>query len=261
MVATTPRRLLVVNPNTSAGITETYVAQARSVAPPDTVIDGVTGAFGAAIVSTQAENVVAAHAALDLLARHAGGYDAAILAISFDSGLDAARELLPIPVIGMTRATLEAAAASDRRIGMIVFGAMSLPLYEHILARYAPDIIVAAVEVVAVDTAAGYLDGATRDQRALAAMQRLVREEAVDAIAVCGAAIVGMARRLQPLVPVPLFDGAACAVKAALQALDGGGGPFVRVRPLSACTGISLELARLIAGEDDAPHRSPGAPA
>src|SRR4051794_8850066 len=99
-------RLLVVNPNTSAEVTARFVAEARAVAPPGTVIEGVTGSFGAAIVTTHAENAIAGHAMLDLLAHHAAGHDAVILAISFDTALAAAGDVLDIPVVGITRSAL-----------------------------------------------------------------------------------------------------------------------------------------------------------
>jgi len=41
------------------------------------------------IVSRRSENVIAGHAALDLLARHVADFDAVILAISFDTALAA----------------------------------------------------------------------------------------------------------------------------------------------------------------------------
>ena len=99
-------RLLLVNGNTTQAVTDAVCAEARRICAPGTEIEGATASFGADIVTTHAGNAVAAHAVLDVLASHTGRYDAAILAISFDSGLAAARELFPVPVIGMTEAAL-----------------------------------------------------------------------------------------------------------------------------------------------------------
>jgi hypothetical protein len=130
----TRRRILAINPNTSAAVTDAFVAEARRRAPWDVTVEGVTGRFGAGIVSTEAENVVAGHSALALAAEHAAGFDAVILAISFDTALRALRETLPVPVVGITEAALRAAGA--RPLGVVCFGAVSLPLYVRLIAAY-----------------------------------------------------------------------------------------------------------------------------
>ena len=105
-------KLLVVNGNTTQAVADSIVAEARRVAAPGTEVAGVTARFGVGIVATEAGNAIAAHAVLDLLAAHMDGHDAAILGISFDTGLAAARRLSTIPVIGMTEASLMTAAVS-----------------------------------------------------------------------------------------------------------------------------------------------------
>ncbi len=95
---------------------------------------------------------------LDLLAEHHARFDAAILAISFDSGLFAARDLVPIPVIGMTEAALQAAAADGEPVGVVLFGEASLPLYEAHFARLPEGRAIRAIRVVKITSVATYLD-------------------------------------------------------------------------------------------------------
>src|SRR5665213_2259030 len=99
-------KLLLVNGNTTQAVTDLVRAEALLHARPGTDITAVTATFGVPIVSTELENAIAGHAVLDLLATHAPGHDAAVLAISFDTALIAARQLLDISVIGMTEASL-----------------------------------------------------------------------------------------------------------------------------------------------------------
>lgn len=248
MVENKPRRLLVVNPNLSSGVTSAFVEQARAIAPEGTVIDGVTGTFGATIVSIDAENIIASYAALELLAHHATGYDAAILAISFDSGLDGAREIMPIPIVGITEAALTAGAAIDGPMGIVTFGAASLALYRRIIDRYGYQHRVAGWEVIDIAGAAGYLDPKAQDEAVTAAILRLRDRHAVTSAVILGTAIVGMAERLQPGLPIPVLDSAEPAIKAALAAVEKQPHPARQSRPLSSCIGISPELAKLIAG-------------
>ncbi len=237
-------RLLAVNPNTSQEVTDSFVVEARRHAPADVVIDGVTGTFGASIVSTRAENVVAAHSALDLIARHGDGYDAIILAISFDSGLRAARDLVACPVVGITEAAMEAASPHGK-VGLIVFGAMSRGLYEDFVALYrAP---VEAIEVIELTDAATYLAGAGHDEAVIAAAARLA-ERGVAAAVVCGAALVGIAGRIAQRAEIPVFDGAAPSVACALRLAAAPAPPFNPAKPMGLSTGISAQLSALIAG-------------
>jgi allantoin racemase len=115
-------KLLLVNGNTTQAVTERVVAEARRCGAPGTEVTGATARFGVSIVSTEAENDISAHGVLDVLSETYAGHDAAILAISFDTALIGARQIVPIPVIGMTEAALHTACLLRRRFGLISFG-------------------------------------------------------------------------------------------------------------------------------------------
>jgi allantoin racemase len=237
-------KILIVNPNTTAAVTKRFVAAARLVAP-QARIEGVTGKFGAAIVSTEAENVIAGYAALDLLASHWREYDAVILAISFDTGLEATRELLPIPVVGITEAMLLAASAHGN-VGMITFGMVSTPLYRRLVTRHGFGDRIVGIETIEIDSVETYLSPSDREAAMLAAARKLT-ERGADAIVVCGAAMIGAAVRLQPSVSVPVFDSVASALARAFE-LMGQRTATAAPKPVSSTSGISLELSALIAG-------------
>lgn len=237
------RKILVVNPNTSPEVTGAYLAAARALAPPDVALTGVTGRFGARIVSTEAENIIAGHSALDLVAGHAEGHDAVILAISFDTGLDALRSVLPIPVVGITQAALAAAAAGGRRVGVVFFGDVSRGLYEAVLARN--KIVPTGMVAIEVGSTSDYFSPEAKDAAVLDACTRLAGQGA-QAIVICGTAIVGMAARLAPRLPLPVHDGIE-----ALHACLSGPADFAPVhahRSLGESVGLSPALARLLRG-------------
>ena len=208
-------RLLLVNGNMTEAVTTHVVREASLTAQPSTQVAGVTARFGANIVTAEPENVIAAHAVLDLLATHCHNHDAAILAISFDSGLVAAQEMLPIPVIGMTDAALWAASKMSDRVGVVIFGEASRTLYETTFARCRARTAISHVAVIAIDSVGDYLDLTKREAAVLEAIRAMTQTHQIGAAIVCGAAMAGMTRKLQPLAPVPLFDGIACAVQEA----------------------------------------------
>lgn len=244
------RRILVVNPNTTEAVTQGFLDVARRIAPAGLAFDGVTGRFGARIVSNEAENVIAGHSVLDLIAEHAAGHDAVILAISFDTALLAARAMLPIPVIGITEAALAAAQEGGRRVGVVFFGEISRPVYERVFASYGVSPVASAV--VEFASAADYLAAEAKD-RAVAEACRRLADQGAEAAVICGAAAVGMAARLQPDAPIPLFDGAAaiarCAAELAAPSPAMGAETGPRPKAIGDLVGLSPALTALLRGD------------
>lgn len=242
----TSKRLLVVNPNTSQEVTGAFLAAARAIAPHDVTMTGVTGRFGARIVSMEAENVIAGHSALDLVAHHAQGFDGVILAISFDTGLDALRSVLPMPVVGITQAALRQAQTGGRRLGVVFFGEVSRGLYEAVLGRNG--IVPNGIVCVDVGDASDYLSPGAKDEAVRDACVHLEATGA-EAVVIFGAAIVGMAARLAPQLPLPVYDGTE-AVQACLDAIASASASRApKPLPLGDSVGLSAPLASLLRGK------------
>ena len=119
-------RLLMLNPNTSAGVTDLIVAAAQAVASPGTEILPATASRGVPYIATRAEAIIGGAIALEMMAELHEKVDAAVIAAFADPGLGGARELFPIPVIGLAEAgtprvdrpRLAAAAAESSTSGM-----------------------------------------------------------------------------------------------------------------------------------------------
>ena len=89
-------KLLLINPNITAAMTEAMAAEARRYASASTEIIAVTAEFGTQYVENRVEAAIASHAVLDLLAKHTAGCDAAMICAFGDPGLAAAREFADI---------------------------------------------------------------------------------------------------------------------------------------------------------------------
>ncbi len=208
-------RILVVNANTSQIVTEKVAAQARASASPDTEIVAVTGTFGANVIGSRAEHAIGEHSTVALVAQHAPGCDAVVIAVSYDTGLRAARELLAVPVVGMTEAGLLTACMLGGRIGVITFGRRVLPLYHELVAAYGLAARIAGWRVL--ESTAAYQRGAhdVLDREIVAAARDLIERDGAETVVLTGAVMAGVPARLQPDVPVPLIDCMACAVRQA----------------------------------------------
>ena len=241
-------RILVANANTSEAITETCAAAARAAAAPGTEILAATPRFGAAVISTRTENAIAAHALLELLAGHAGAVEAVVLAVSHDTALDAARQLMPCPVVGMTEAACLTALMLGGRFGLVTFGGTET--YREQIARLGLATRLAALRGLPVTPPQALADPEGVGVLVLDAVEAMVAEGA-EAVVLGGAGLAGFDRRLQDRTPVPLLDGIACAVRmaemlvrAAIPKPRAGSHASPRDR---ATLGLSPALARLLA--------------
>ncbi len=205
-------RLLLANANTSVAITDRCAAAARAVAAPGTEIVPATPRFGPTVISTRAENAIAAHAVLDLVAGHAGSVDAVVLAVSHDTALDAARQLMPCPVVGMTEAACLTACLLGRRFGLVTLG--DAAMYGDLIAHHGLSGRLAAMEGVEVAPLRALEDPDGTALLVLDAVRRLAAAGA-DAVVLGGAALAGMEPGLREAAPVPLLDGIGCAVRLA----------------------------------------------
>jgi allantoin racemase len=240
-------RIVLANPNTSAGVTDAIAAAARSVASPGVEIKPVTARFGARVIGTRTEAAVAEHAVLELLAREAEGCTAAIIGASLDSGLRAAREMLTVPVLGLTEAALYVACLGGGRFGAVTLGRRNLPVLREMIEGYGLAQRCGGLRAVE----AGPLELLDAPERLAAligeAAADLVEREMVEAVVLIGAVMAGMPVRVQPRLAVPLIEGVRAAVVLA-EALVRLGLPKPAGLPRRELVGVDPALAARFAG-------------
>ncbi|MGA2289940.1 aspartate/glutamate racemase family protein [Bradyrhizobium sp.] len=208
-------RILLINPNTTTSVTDLITQYVRPMVGENDEIVPVTGRFGARYISTRAAAAIAAHAGLDLLASHVQGCDAVYLACFGDPGLLALREVSPVPVIGMAEASCHAACARGDRFGIVTGGALWKPMLTEFVATLGLADRFAGVQTIAPtgDLIANDPDAALADlARACEACRT---QGGADVVILGGAALAGLAARLQPGVSIPLL----CSVETGMQAV------------------------------------------
>jgi Asp/Glu/hydantoin racemase len=231
-------KLLLINANTSADITAKLVGIARAMAPPGVAVSGATGRFGARYIASRAASAIAAHAAMDAFAEHGEGADAVLIGCFGDPGLDALRELAPVPVLGLADAS--AAAAQGRRFGVVTGGAAWKPMLEEFFAARGYGARLSGVRTVA--PTGGEI--ARDPDAALALLARTCRDcveqDGAEVVILGGAGLAGLAGRLD--LPVPVLCSVEEGVRAALAALGKGGAGWVPHGPVETI-GLSPALA------------------
>jgi allantoin racemase len=208
-------RVLWLNPNMSEALTAGMVESARQAAAPGTEIIPYTARYGVPYISSRAEAAIGARIVLEVLAERQDEIDAAVVAAFADPGLPAARELFPIPVVGMAEAAMLTACMLGRRFSIVSFAAAMEPIfrecveYNGLLGR------LASIRL-ASGTFAGIASVQQEKEDALVALAgKAVEEDGADVIVFGGAPLAGLAAKVAHRIPVPIVDGPAAAVKQA----------------------------------------------
>jgi allantoin racemase len=208
-------RILVVNPNTTASMTDKAAQAARAVAADGTEIIAATAAMGPASIEGHYDGALALPGLLQgIRDGEAAGAQAAVIACFDDTGLDAARSLASIPVLGLCESALVTAGFLAQRFTVVTTLERSRVLLENLTRHYGfgGRAKVRAADIPVLDLerpGSGALDK-LRHQ-----IERALAEDGAEAIVLGCAGMADLAFELQTIYHVPVIDGVSAAVKQA----------------------------------------------
>ena len=207
-------RILLINPNTSRAMTAKIAAAAREVAGPDVIVDAACPRIGASAIESHVDEVAAAAAVVELVAADRDGADPAdayVIACFGDPGLDAARELVAVPVIGIAEAAMHLAAVSGRHFGVVTTLSRTLGRARDLVARYGMERACTSLAATGIPV----LDLEDTGSESVATIELFAAEAAAggaDVIVLGCAGMADLCAELTARVGVPVVDGVAAAV-------------------------------------------------
>lgn len=248
-------KLLLVNPNITDRITAFMLEEALRSAAPGTQVQAVSAPFGTQYVENRAEAAIASHAVLEAVATHGGGCDAVIVAAFGDPGVEAARELFDMPVVGISEAAFHMAWLLGRRYSVVCLTPRLRTWYLECARDTGLDGRLASVRALPrLDAGITEARDAARDAL-LEQCRRAVEDDQAEVVIVGGGPLAGVAREIAHLLPVPVIDGVSCAVRLA-EALVGlhpavpSAGSFARP-PAKPARGLGPALQARITREGE----------
>jgi allantoin racemase len=205
--------LLVINPNSTASMTESIADAARAVAAADTTITAMNPQGRPAAIQGPEDGAAALPGLFALFDREVvgrSGYDAVIIACFDDTGLWALKARSPVPVIGIGEAAFHAAMLVAAKFSVVTTLAVSVPVIERNLAAYGFARRCARVRASGVLVLA-LGDG---DSEALIAEEiaMAVGEDEAAAVVLGCAGMAGLAETMTRRFGLPVIDGVAAAV-------------------------------------------------
>ena len=239
-------RILLINPNTTQAVTDLVAMHVQAIASDAASFVPVTGAFGARYISTRASAAIAGHAALDAFASHGAGCDAVYLACFGDPGLLALREIADVPVVGMAEASCLEACRRGRRFAIVTGGALWQPMLTEFVASIGLADRLAAVRAIAPTGGEIAANPDAALAQLAAACTACATDDGAEVVILGGAALAGLAARIQPKVPVPVLCSVEVGTRAVIAAANA---PYQRGEkpPALNSVGLGNSLANLLA--------------
>jgi allantoin racemase len=243
-------KILLLNPNTTADVTDLLHAAGTKVASPGTELVVATAKRGVPYIATRAEAQIGGAIALEMLAEAGSSVDAAVIAAFGDPGLFGARELFDIPVVGLAEAAMLTACMLGRRFAIVTFARALAPWYQECVAMHGLDARCAGIRT---------LDGtfrsisdvqAEKEDLLVTLANRAVEQDDADVVILSGAPLAGLADKVRDRISVPVVDPIAAAVRqaetlVALKPRKAVAGTFRRPDP-KPTVGLAEPLAAVI---------------
>ena len=243
-------RILLINPNISQSVSALIRSEAQRAASAGTQVEVATASLGVAYIETRFEALLGAYAAAAIAAEHQCAHDALVIAAFGDPGLAGIREIVDIPVVGMTEAALMSACMLGGRFSIIAISHRIQAWYRETVQMHG--LIDRLASIRCLNTPLQNIGTVQQDHepRLRELCKLAVEEDGADVIIIAGAPLAGLARGIHADIPVPLVDGVSNAVRHAetLIALQPGrarSGSYA-APPCKAHQGLPDSLARLL---------------
>lgn len=207
-------RVLVINPNTTASMTEKIGRAAQLVAAAGTEIVARNPATGPASIQG-AEDGEAALPGLFEEVDRATGFDAIVIACFDDTGLYAARKRTTVPIIGIGEAAYHFAMLVAERFSVVTTLSVSIPVIQENIMRYGLSARCGKVRASNVPVLELERPGSTARETISDEIASALLYDNSDAIVLGCAGMADLAADLSARHKVPVVDGVAAAIKLA----------------------------------------------
>ena len=218
----THKKILVINPNTSADMTATIAAAAQAAAQCDTHVDVITNTAGPRSIEGFFDEVLSTASLLEILIREEHNYDAFIIACFGDPGLQAAREVTSKPVLGICESAIAAAKFIAPYFSIVSVLDRSRKVTEDVVSNYGAEKFCRSIR----STGLSVLEFGRDPKKGLEALayqgKLAVQQDGAECILLGCAGFVDFVEDLSAQLGVPVLDGVMPAVKFAEAMVDMG---------------------------------------
>jgi len=210
-------KLLLANPNTSEVVLQVMLGAARRAALPETELVGLSAPGGTDGIDCAYGDYMSAPHMIEAVRRRtdAEAFDAVVLAGFGNVGIGALKEILSIPVVSISEASMALACLLGHRFSCLTMLEQFIPYQEDLVRLYGFEAKCASVRGINVNV----VEAAVERERTLAALTeavlRIVAEDGAEVVILACGGLCDYDRQLSEVAGVPVIDPVIAAVKTA----------------------------------------------
>jgi len=217
-------KILVINPNSSEHMTEHIRAEVLRIKRDDTEVKVIANAGAPAAIESARDVALAVPPLLRQVEwANEEGYDAVILACFSDPGLQAAREVSDILVIGIEETTLHVAAMLGHKFTILTPLAKRIPAKEREVSGYGLESALASVRSLDLSVSETDADPEATKKRILEEARLARDEDGAEVIVLGCAGMVGYAKDAEEALSLVVLDPTSVAFKVCEGLVEAGG--------------------------------------
>lgn len=216
-------KILVINPNTSEGMTNHIRKALTPIKRVDTELTVLCPEKGPETIESAYDEAYATLPTLELVKKaNQEGYNAVIIACFSDPGLDAAKEISTIPVLGIEESSLHLAAMLGARFTVLTPRKERIPSKrEHVHMRGLNHFL-ASVRSLDLSVAETEADPERTKKRIFEVAGRAVEKDGAEVIILGCSGMAGYAAEIEKKLNIKIIDPTAVALKLAEAMVDLG---------------------------------------
>jgi allantoin racemase len=186
---------------------------ARMYATPGTEITTICAASGPRSIEGEFDVALSAVGTLQTLIAHEKEFDGFVIACGQDPGLYACREVTPKPVVGIGEGSMYMACFLGHKFTSMTALWRMVPLMETIIRKYGLWDRCASVRAAGARVKDIANDRDKLREAFIKEAKIAIEQDGADVICLSGAAMVGMDKKMEEVLGVPVTDGVVSAVK------------------------------------------------
>ncbi|MEO1398188.1 MAG: aspartate/glutamate racemase family protein [Pseudomonadota bacterium] len=208
-------RILIINPNTTASMTQSIGEAALKAAKPETTIEAVNPKSGPPSIQGPEDGAAALEGLNIVFDSHMAGQnppDAVIIACFDDTGLEGLRARTSVPVTGIGEAAYVRAASAHGPFSVVTTLPVSIPVLEANIARYglgAHCVRVRASGVAVLDLEHAPATAMVKIEREVI---RAIAEDRCQSVVLGCAGMADLAAQLERKLNTTMIEGVSAAV-------------------------------------------------
>lgn len=212
------RRIALLNPNTNSKSTRAMVASAMTSRPVGASIEGRTALHGVPLITDEAALRSAATGVVEMgIGLAAEGFHGIVVAAFGDPGVEALRDRVGIPVVGIAEASMAEAAALGARFSVVTTTPHLHDTIRATATRYGHAERFVSVRFTLGEPSSLMAAPRHLKKALLRAAEDAIRLDGAEIIIIGGGPLATVARAIAKILPVPVVEPVPAAVRSLCQ--------------------------------------------